>query len=627
MNRREFVTQTLLGSAGLLSAQANGRSAATAAETPANPAWRFSSQSLDAELSPTAPGLVSLNVDGVGLGQRGTNVLRLLTSPWAEYRAVRSTGSGFIKADYRRIGQPTATAAPWAIEINDRQILLSSHWNAAAPPEPLSLIFDLTRCFSTLLGVFDADGAIRLPAVLHLPLQGSVRISSPHRDVGRLGYTADRSAGLTVTFPPANAGDLHIEYRLDVVAIYPELPGINGDSRFDAFKRNWLNILQLSPDHRLLSNNSTSDSCAFCYYEYADIAAHSPPLAQGLSAFDLVQQTLDGILAGAHAYGLPGPTNLYSGASDSWPSLLIAARECVRSGRRDDWLAANYEGIKHWAEEMLATVKNPDGLVEYPVSGDSGTWPNGAPKLRPSNWWDTIGFGHQDAYSNALAWRALNAMADMARRVGKPADASRYQAAARKIHAHYFRTFYDPHTQVLAGWKSSDGELHDYYFLWVNGIGVLYDLVPQNHAKQIMNRLLAKMREVGYRDFSLGLPGNLVSVALKDCVDKRGNGRFGCGATPDNADGFEKYENGGATASFAYFFLAALYHLGMRQEGDRILFPILKSIGDGGFQGYGPNGNSYDWKMWDSTPMGYEGLLTDNYYSLLAVVKRQEGLR
>jgi hypothetical protein len=31
---------------------------------------------------------------------------------------------------------------------------------------------------------------------------------------------------------------------------------------------------------------------------------------------------------------------------------------------------------------------------------------------------------------------------------------------------------------------------------------------------------------------------------------------------------------------------------------------------------------SYDWKTWDGTPWGYEGLLVDNYQALLAVLSR-----
>ena len=65
------------------------------------------------------------------------------------------------------------------------------------------------------------------------------------------------------------------------------------------------------------------------------------------------------------------------------------------------------------------------------------------------------------------------------------------------------------------------------------------------------------------------------------------------------------------------------HQLGRRQEGDRILFPILRAFEEGQFQGWGPNGKTYDWRRWDGTPKGYEGLLVDNYMTLLAVLSRQ----
>ena len=166
--------------------------------------------------------------------------------------------------------------------------------------------------------------------------------------------------------------------------------------------------------------------------------------------------------------------------------------------------------------------------------------------------------------------------------------------------------------------EDANGELHDYYFLYVNGIAILYDLVPREQANAIMDRLLAKMKEVGYTQFNMGLPGNLVTVALKDYVHKDPDGHHGGGVREDNADGFQKYENGGATGCFAYFTLAALYHLGRRDDADRILFPMLEEYAKGGFEGRGANGKSNDWRMWDGTPMGYEGFLVDNYYTMVA---------
>ena len=40
-------------------------------------------------------------------------------------------------------------------------------------------------------------------------------------------------------------------------------------------------------------------------YEYADMAAYTPPLADRLTALDLVRQTLDRYLSGVLGYGLP----------------------------------------------------------------------------------------------------------------------------------------------------------------------------------------------------------------------------------------------------------------------------------------------------------------------------------
>ena len=39
-----------------------------------------------------------------------------------------------------------------------------------------------------------------------------------------------------------------------------------------------------------------------------------------------------------------------------------------------------------------------------------------------------------------------------------------------------------------------------------------------------------------------------------------------------------------------------------------------------------PRDISNDWRMWDGTAKGYEGFLTDNYYTLLAVLKRDAAI-
>jgi hypothetical protein len=253
--------------------------------------------------------------------------------------------------------------------------------------------------------------------------------------------------------------------------------------------------------------------------------------------------------------------------------------------------------------------------MEYAYSGNSGSWPVEL-SIRPSNWWDTVGFGYKDAYSNALAYRAFQGMADLARTAGNHDDAAAYRLRAQKIKAVYYRTFYNPRTGVLAGWKSKDGKLHDYYFLFVNGMAVTYGLVTNEEGDRIWNKLLAKMKNVGYDRFDLGLPGNLIPIRREDYVDL--NPRYGGPAKADGSDGFQTYENGGASACYAYYTIEALRTLGRKKDADAILFPILKAFANGAFQGRGPNGETYDWTDWKGNPNGYEGLLTDNYLTLLA---------
>ena len=173
---------------------------------------------------------------------------------------------------------------------------------------------------------------------------------------------------------------------------------------------------------------------------------------------------------------------------------------------------------------------------------------------------------------------------------------------------------------MLAGWRSTDGKLHDYYFLFVNSVAIVYGLVPPDKANQIMDRLLAKMKEVGYTHFEYGLPGNLVPVRREDYAHHLLSS--GGGEKEDGSDGFQIYQNGGATAFFAYFTLQALYQLGRRKEADAILFPTASRIR--GWRDSRAQVRMAELRLegLDGTPHGYEGLLVDKYQTLLAVLSR-----
>ena len=502
----------------------------------------------------------------------------------------------------------------------------------------LLLNFDAERCHATLLGLMNNDRTVNLPAVLHLPNQGSLRITATGPAEPALGYDAHRGDPedanfVKVTFPAATLAQPRVEYRCEVTAIYPSLGKHDKDPRLSGFQRNWLNILQLSPHYRVLANNSTSDACMMCMYEYADIARHTPPLADRLTVLDLIRQSLDRYLDGAMGVGLAGYIGVDDPAQppmtnppylDTYPSLLISAAVYVQASGDNAWLERNYAGVTKWMDAMLAMDHDGSGLIEFARNGNYNTMHD--PNAPAANWWDGINFGHKDAYSNALAYRALCQVGAAVETIGHREDAARYRAAAEKLRASYFKTFYNPATRILGGWRSADGELHDYWFPWVNGIAIHYGLVPKDQAKPIMDRLLAKMKEVGFNRFDLGLPGNLVPIPKKDYVAPK-SWRFGGGDKEDGSEGFQHYENGSATACFAYFTLAALYDLGRGEEADRMLFPMMGGFDRNDFEGRDFLTRSKDWKSWDGAAFGYEGFLADNYYALLAVLARQGRLR
>jgi hypothetical protein len=578
----------------------------------------FQSDFYAAAFDHTSPAFTWFSVDSIGRGNVSVNTVLTAKRTSGLYELESSTTHRF---SYVLKGPDQGPTEVWEINLAKNGMMFDSRYSEGAPPPALTLTIDQHKNHATLLGLLNKDGSIQLPAILHLPDHGSFRISSGN--AAALGYAAS-NGNVEIIFGGATRQNPAVEYRCEVVSIYPKIAGIDADARFDGFRRNWLNVFQISPRWRMLANHADSDTCAFCYYEYADIAKDTPPLAKGLGALDVVRQSLDSIINGANAYGMPGHGAFPAFASDTLPSLLIAAHDCVEGGPGGVWLATNYTALKSWAETMLATDHSGDGLIEYKLSGNSDSWPVKL-KYRPANWWDTIGFGHQDAYANALAYRALRGMEQLAQQSGHPDDQARYHAAADKLRGSYYKTFYDEGAGVLAGWRSADGRLHDYYFPWVNGIAIHYGLVPKKKANAIMDRLLAKMKEVGYTRFDLGLPGNLIPVARKDYVDH--DPRYGGGAREDNSDGFQKYENGGATACFAYFTLAALYDLGRVEEADKMLFPMLEAFAKGDFQGRCDNGMSKDWKTWKGVCWGYEGFLADNYYAFLAILDRQAALK
>ncbi len=569
------------------------------------------------ELATSAPQWLFFSTDSLGKGMLDNNpLLPQQPDPAGVYTSrIRKNNISY----YSRTG---VQAPPdWEIQCDKKSFTIQTAWKEGSPIAAFDLPFSQRLNHCTLLGVMPGEQQVQFPCVLHLPGMGSFRIHCNQPGV-TLQYDAYRFHGpnekgepyVRLSLAGASANHPRITYRFESIAIFPDLPGIRQDARFDGFRRNYINIFQLNPRIRSLANNSASDACAFTMYLYAEMARKTPALTGQLTAMDLIRNSLEQYLTGMKAYGQVGYKGGYGWQSefdscDSAPSLIMSACYYILDTKDQTWASRHYEGIKAWAMAMIATDHNNDGLIEYGYSGNAGSW-TGSFK-RPANWWDTIGFGHDDAYSNILAYRATTLLASVAAQLNNKADEAFFSAFAGKLKAAFYPAFYNTATGVLAGWRSKDGQLHDYYFLFVNSMAVTYELVDAEAGKRMMQVLLQKMKDVGYTRFDLGLPGNLVPIADADYTHH--DPRWGY-------QRFQVYENGGATGCYAYFTIHALFKLGMRSEAEAILFPMLESYAQNQFQGRCAGTEmTRDWKTWSGECWGYEGFLVDNYLPFLAV--------
>ena len=580
----------------------------------------FQSRHLAVELSPQSPAFSRFSVDSLGQGKLDSNPVLDATNAVA--------GLSLEGMSYMLNGKPA-----WRVECGERTLTLRSEPVEGAEVPPFALTISQRANHATLLGLMKpGERRMVLPCVLHLPGMGTLRITCSTAGA-TLDYDARRHVRpsfVRIEFPAAAAGGKPVEYRLEVVTIHPDLPGIAGNSLYDGFRRDWLSIFQVNPRVQMLANNSSSDPCSFTLFEYSDLALHTPPLADGLTANDLVRMTLDRYIAGAKGYGQIGYACEPSDADlipwktpwtslDTLPSFLISACNYVDSSRDLAWARANYDKLAAWGREMFASDKDGNGLIEYPGTGNFGDRPKR--DRRPSNWWDTINFGHEDAFANALAYRAATMFAGLARQLKRNGDADFFADRASKLRTAYAPAFLNPETGVLAGWRSADGTLHDYWFTFVQGVAITYGLLDDRTANGVMDRLLAKMQAVGYTNFAIGLPGNLVPVKMGDYVHENNPPEAtGEPRLEDGSDGFQFYENGGATGCWSYYTVKALYKLGRVDDARRIFHPMLEAYARNGFQGFDASGRSVDWRDWKGGGHGYEGLLVDNYHALLAAL-------
>lgn len=461
------------------------------------------------------------------------------------------------------------------------------------------------------------NGRCSFPAIWHAPNFGSVAVELVEGDPLTTFLKVDSwrdkglgSCGIECGVEVTQDGELlllpgthEIKVRFSRAALGLAASNHTSGNLHPAFRRAWGSAFGFRPEYFGMSNNAAALNCHLIQHGYADMAWHTASSPNAPTMMELCGYSLDLALSGGAAYGDNRKFFI-----DSDASLVIASGVYLERTRNRGWARKNWASLLECGQRLLER-RSAEGLVaSRELPGNSGL------RHWSSNWWDVIAFGHLDAYVNALAYRAFRQVQSMAKWVGEEETSRCYAEAADRLHAAYFSCFFNPESGWLAGWRSQDGELHDHAFLFINGIAIVYGLVPESQARPIIEKLEALREETGFEHFHMGLPGNLLSIPRADSssVPYLESNR------EDGWDSLGHYMNSGVTMSQAYYYVRALGLVGM-PAADRIGQTILDAFEKGDVIGGLLSG--IDWRYWDGRSSGYEGLLTDQLHVLLAVAQ------
>ena len=260
------------------------------------------------------------------------------------------------------------------------------------------------------------------------------------------------------------------------------------------------------------------------------------------------------------------------------------------------------------AIRRMLTTMGPEGLaICLTLTGNSGSY------RWSSNGMDVVGFGHLDAYVNALSYRAFRNATALLTALEQEELAGRCRGAAESIRAAYTAQFLNPDTGWIAGWRSRDGKLHDYAFTWVNGMAVAFGLLDEGTASRALRNLEALRDELGIGAAHLGLPLNLLPIRADDHMLPR---------IPSMANPtFETYTDGSLCAQAATYYLRALSIYGFAERA-HLLAEELDAGYAAGFH-TGGIGSGVEFRSWDGIPTGYEGTLVGCFGPLYAIAIEQ----
>ncbi|MBU3665449.1 MAG: hypothetical protein FGM15_06175 [Chthoniobacterales bacterium] len=614
--------------------------------------------------------LIHLGLDTEGGGREKMNLLREPASVSAGKLAdgkVASSAPGQVKVD------AAGTELDWKAGVPEGGLTLT----VAAPAQStddVEVRLPLRPALSAVTvlgGRWERDGTVHPPFLLNAPDLGLVLVKATPADAGtariqgmRDGSHGSRNNKLDLSLISKAAAGKPVVWSFEPVQLPPP-EGLKETALWPAIRRGWLNALQatapwgeasstVSAPPGLYANNVLSDLVSGLMHYWGDAVLLSPALPQGIELNEAMRRTVDHFLtrtfpmaatnprmklirSEAEIAALGNSTVMVSAEADGAvpcyhdhiqmldgiSGTLTGAWNVWKADGNNQWLVTRWEVLEKIASFLERNDTDGDGLVESPNSGNEGTF---AMEFGSgSSAYDTVNSGHKDAFINIQVYRAWLGLAEMAEALGHPDRAAHWRERAAKLRAAFLPCFYNPETRWLGWWRSRDGVLHDYASPWITGFAVRNGLLSPEEGRPMLKKLWAKIDEVGFDRFDLGIPTTLLPI-------KPGDYHYGPGGDRSVASNpFKHYLNGGCCVSDTFHFLVASHMAGLGDRADRVLAAMLQRQwagaheNGGGFQnGIGGGGEFY---TWDGTPCGYEGHLTYSYTFLQTALLREPALR
>ncbi len=623
---------------------------------------------LRADFDSESGALIHLGVDTEGGGREKMNLLREPTSVSIGKLVngkVVSSAPGQVKVDF------AGTELEWKAGVPDGGLTLTVAAAAESKVEVRLPFRPALSAVTILGGQWEKDGTVKPPFLLNAPDLGLVlvRVTPAEAGIARIqgvrdGNYGSRNNKLDLSLISKAASGKPVAWSFEPVQLPPP-EGLKDTALWPAVRRGWLNVLQatapwgdasspVSAPPGLYANNVLSDLVSGLMSYWGDAVLLSPALPKGIELNEAMRRTVDFFLtrklpmvathprmklirSEAEIAALGNSTVMVSAETDGVvpcyhdhiqmfdgiSGTLTGAWNVWRADGNNDWLATRWEVLEKVATYLESHDTDGDGLVESPNSGNEGTF---AMEFGSgTSAYDTVNTGHKDAFINIQVYRAWRGLAEMAEALGHPDRAAHWRERAAKLQTAFRPCFYNPETGWLGWWRSRDGVLHDYASPWVTGNAVKYGLLSPEEGRPMLEKLWAKIDEVGFGRFDLGTPNTLLPI-------KPGDYHFGPGGDRTvAAHAFKYYLNGGCCVSDTFHFLVASYMAGLGDRADRMLSAMLQRQwagvheNGGGFQnGLGGGGEFY---TWDGTPCGYEGHLTYSYTFLQAALLREPAFR